>query len=297
VATDPLPPPVRSLYPFESRYSTLASGHRMHYLDEGAGPTLLMLHGNPTWSFYYRSLILGLGDHYRCVVPDHLGCGLSDKPQDWSYDIRAHADNVCQLITALDLRDVTLVVHDWGGPIGYLAALQHAERFRRFVVFNSALFLEPLPRLLTALRFPMVGPLLVRGLNAFLRAGLATSIENRRQFTRAVRAGYLFPYDSWANRVAILRFVEEIPIAREHPNRALLAELASQLPRVADRPHLVIWGLRDRVFHRGFLSGWRQRVPAAEIHAFEDASHWVVDEIPERVTSLMRTFLNRTSWS
>lgn len=290
-----LPPDVRALYPFEGRYVRLACGHRMHYLDEGAGPPLLMLHGNPTWSFYYRNLVLGLRDHYRCVVPDHIGCGLSDKPQHWSYSIPAHTDNLCELVTHLDLRDVTLVVHDWGGPIGYLAALRFPERFRRFVVFNTAVFLLPLPKLLTALRIPLYGPLLIRGFNGLLKAGLRRGIANPARLTRGVRAGYLFPYDSWAHRVAILRFVQEIPLERGHPNRRLMDDLDRQLHVLKERPHLVIWGLQDPVFHAAFLAGWRQRVPSAEVHAFEDASHWVVDEAPERILALMRDFLSRTA--
>jgi cis-3-alkyl-4-acyloxetan-2-one decarboxylase len=289
-----LPPEVKDLYPFESRYLRLACGHRMHYIDEGTGPPLLFLHGNPTWSFYYRDLVLGLRNRYRCVAPDHLGCGLSDKPQRWGYRIPAHTDNVCELVTHLGLQDATLVVHDWGGPIGYLAALRLPGQFRRFVVFNTAVFLLPLPRLLTALRIPLYGPLVIRALNGLLRAGLWTSGANSARFTRSVRAGYMFPYDSWAHRVAILRFVQEIPLERQHPNRRLMADLDRELHLLKERPHLVIWGLRDRVFHPGFLAGWRERVPGAEVHAFEDASHWVVDEAPERIAALMLDFLART---
>jgi len=287
-----LPPAVRDLYPFEPRHLQLACGHRMSYVDEGTGPPLLMLHGNPTWSFYYRSLVLGFRDRYRCIAPDHIGCGLSDKPQDWSYRIPAHVDNVCELIERLDLRDATLVVHDWGGPIGYLAALRLAARFRRFVVFNSTVFLQPLPWLVTMTRIPLYGPFVIRGLNGFLRTGLLTSIANPARFTRGVRAGYLFPYDSWAHRIAIWRFVQEIPLERGHPNRPLLDELERQLTVVKQRPHLIVWGLQDRVFHRGFLAGWRERFPTAEVHELADASHWVVDEAPERIIALLRTFLN-----
>jgi haloalkane dehalogenase len=266
----------------------------MHYLDEGTGAPLLMLHGNPTWSFYYRNLVLGFRDRYRCIAPDHIGCGLSDKPQHWSYRIPAHTDNVCELLAKLDLQEVTLVAHDWGGPIGYLAALRFPGRFKRFVTFNTAVFLLPLPKLLTMMRIPLYGPLLIRGLNGLLRAGLWTSVANRDRFTRSVRAGYLAPYDTWAHRVAILRFVQEIPLEDGHPNRRLLADLERQLHVLKERPHLVIWGLRDPVFHREYLAGWRQRFPAAEVHAFEDASHWVVDEAHERILDLMREFLSRT---
>jgi pimeloyl-ACP methyl ester carboxylesterase len=288
----PLPPEVRDLYPFETRHMRLACGHRMSYVDEGSGPPLLMLHGNPTWSFYYRNLVLGLRDRYRCIAPDHIGCGLSDKPQEWSYRLPAHVDNICELIERLDLRDATLVVHDWGGPIGYLAALRLADRFRRFVVFNSAVFLQPLPRLLTMTRIPLYGAFVIRGLNGFLKTGLWTSIANPARFTRGVRAGYLFPYDSWAHRIAILRFVQEIPLERGHPNRPLMDDLERRLSVVKELPHLIVWGLQDRVFHRGFLEGWRQRIPTAEVHALEDASHWVVDEAPEKIVALVRAFLS-----
>jgi pimeloyl-ACP methyl ester carboxylesterase len=294
LTTAALPPELRELYPFDSRFIRLACGHRMHYLDEGSGPPVLMLHGNPTWSFYYRTLVLGLRDRYRCIVPDHVGCGLSDKPAGWNYRIDAHVDNICQLVTTLDLRHVTLVVHDWGGPIGYLTSLRLPQRFRRCVVFNSTVFLQSLPKLLTAMRLPVYGPLLIRGLNGLLRAGLRTGVANPARFTSQVRAGYTFPYDSWAHRIAILRFVQEIPLERDHPNRPLLDEIERQLDRLRQWPHLVIWGMQDRVFHRGFLAGWCDRFPGAEVHRFEDASHWVVDEAPERILGLVRDFLART---
>lgn len=284
-----LPPEVRQLYPFQSHYLQLENGHRLHYLDEGAGPVLLMLHGNPTWSFFFRHLIVGLRGQYRCIAVDHLGCGLSDKPQDWTYRIQDHAANVGRLLEELRLENVTLVAHDWGGPIGYWAALHAPERFGRFIIFNSAVFLLPLPKLLTTLRFPLYGPFVVRGLNAMLRGGLLTAKRDR--LNDGVKAGYLAPYDSWANRIAIMRFVDEIPLERDHPNRELMLRLDRELPSFRDRPLMVIWGLKDWVFHRGYLAGWRDRFPNAEFHAFEDVSHWILEEAHERIIPLMREFL------
>jgi haloalkane dehalogenase len=289
-----LEPGVRVLYTFESRFLQLRCGHRLHYVDEGAGTPVLMLHGNPTWSFYYRGLVRGLQDRYRCVAPDHVGCGLSDKPRDWSYRIAAHAENVAELVERLDLRDITLVTHDWGGPIGYLAALRWPERVTRLVTFNTAASLLPLPRALTVLRAPLVGPVLIQGLNGLVRAGLLASAANGRPVDRRARAGYLAPYDSWGHRVAILRFVREIPLEPRHPNRLLLEELGAGLHRLADRPHLVIWGTRDPVFHLGYLEAWRRRFPGAEVHALGEAGHWVVEEAQPRVLSLVRGFLART---
>jgi cytochrome P450/pimeloyl-ACP methyl ester carboxylesterase len=290
-----LPPAVREHYPFEGRFLTLHSGHRMHYLDEGTGPPLLMLHGNPTWSFYYRDLVLGLRDRYRCIVPDHLGCGLSEKPEDWSYAIPAHTGNLIELLAALDLREITLVTHDWGGPIGYLAAVQCPERFSRLITFNTGISLEPLPRLLTLLRLPLIGPLVIRGLNGLVRSGLVATAVNGHWLAPAVRAGYLAPYDSWAHRVAILRFVQEIPITEGHPNRLLLGDLERGLNGLTELPHLVVWGLKDPVFNRGYLDAWRRRFPGAEVHALEDAAHWVVEEARDRILPLVQDFLARTS--
>lgn len=266
-------------------------GHLMHYVDAGQGEVLLMLHGNPTWSFYYRNLIAGLRDTYRCIAPDHVGCGLSSKPSDFGYRILDHVDNLVHLIDSLDLRDITLIVHDWGGAIGYLAALRRPDRFRRFVVFNSAAFLLPLPGILRTLRLPLYGPLMIRGLNAFLHGGLRLATAKPERFEGAVREGYLAPYRSWAERVAILRFVQEIPIEKDHPNRALLTTLGDGLGTFREHPHLIVWGAQDFVFHRGYLHEWQRRIPGAEVHVFEDASHWVVEETSERILPLLRTFL------
>jgi haloalkane dehalogenase len=279
-------------YPFESRFLSLPSGERLHYLDEGTGPVLLMLHGNPTWSFYYRHLILGLRGSHRCIAVDHVGCGLSDKPASFSYQVESHADNIARLIDQLGLDDVTLVVHDWGGAIGYHVALQRRATFRRFVVFNSAVFLLPLPRLLTLLRWPVLGPVLVRGFNAMLRGGLLTA---RGGVMRgAVKAGYLAPYDTWANRIAIMRFVEEIPLEADHHNRKLLAAMEEGLGGLREHPLLVIWGLRDWVFDRRYLAGWRARFPSGEFHELPDASHWLLEEAHPRILPLMRDFLARS---
>ncbi|MEO5825053.1 MAG: alpha/beta fold hydrolase [Gemmatimonadales bacterium] len=281
-------------YPFERHYLKLQCGHRMHYLDEGSGPILLMLHGNPTWSFYYRNLVLGLRDQYRCIVPDHVGCGLSDKPERWSYGIRDHTDNITDLLTTLDLRDATLVVHDWGGAIGYLAATRTPDRFRRFITFNTAVSLLPLPRILTMLRSRILGSLIIRGLNGMVRAGLLSSALHGHRFHRDVRAGYLAPYDSWAHRIALLRFVQEIPLEANHPNRTLLDDLVSRLEQFTLLPHLIVWGLKDPIFHRDYLAAWRRQFPGADVHALADASHWVVEEAHERILPLVQEFLTRT---
>jgi haloalkane dehalogenase len=289
-----LPPAIRACYPFEDRFLPLRNGHRMHYLDEGAGRPLLMLHGNPTWSFYYRDLVRELRSTWRCIVPDHVGCGLSDKPQDWSYRIIDHVDNVLELAAHLDLRDVTLVTHDWGGPIGFLAAIRSSARFARFVTFNTGATLLALPPALTLLRQPALGHLVVQRLNGMVRAGLVATRLNGHRMEPDVRRGYLLPYDTPAHRLALLRFVQEIPLELNHPNRALLDTMRRDSAALADRPHLVIWGMRDPVFGAPYLADWNRRFPGAEVHRFDEAGHWVVERSFFAHPALMREFLSRT---
>ena len=288
-----LPADVRSQYPFNGKLLKLRSGLSMHYLDEGAGPTLLFVHGNPTWSFYWRDLVKGLSGSARCVAVDHIGCGLSDKPQDWSYTLKDHVDNLAELVERLDLRDVTLVVHDWGGPIGFGAALRMPERFKRLIVFNTGCFEGPIPLSIRLCRWPVVGALSIRGLNGFVRIGLLRATSDRARFANGVGHGYLAPYDSWAHRVANLRFVQDIPLEPSHPTRAYFLSIGEDLRRFSALPTMIVWGERDFCFVPAYRKGFVERLPNAEVHVLEDAAHWVVEDAHERILPLITDFLAR----
>jgi haloalkane dehalogenase len=290
---DLLPGPVRELYPWDGRLFRHPDGVRQHLIDVGEGETLLFVHGNPTWSFYWRELIQHFSPRYRCVAVDHVGCGLSDKPQDWSYHLREHQQNLARVVEALDLREVTLVVHDWGGPIGYGAALEHKDRFRRFVVFNTLSRFGPFPLSIQSCRWPVVGPLAVRGFNAFLRFALARGTTHPERFSGAVGQGYLAPYGTWADRVAIHKFIADIPIEAEHPTAWARDSLAAGIRTLSDRPHLVVWGTQDFVFHKYFLDGWRETVPDAEFIEVADAHHFVVEDAADRIPRWMTDWLAR----
>ena len=216
----------RRLYPFCSQYATV-DGHRMHYLDEGdQDETFLMVHGNPTWSFYYRRLVAAWRDRYRIVVPDHLGCGLSDKPEPYAYCLRQHADNLVALIEDLGLRNITLFAHDWGGAIGLAAAKVVPDRFQRFVLFNTGAFPPPrVPWRIAVCRTPILGRFAMRGLNLFARAAQTMATCHHRGLSEEVLAGLIAPYNSWANRVGIEAFVRDIPFTRRHPTYHELAQL------------------------------------------------------------------------
>lgn len=285
-----------SLYPFESHWMELDDGVRMHYVDEGAGDPVLMVHGNPTWSFYYRDLIGGLRDRCRVIAPDHVGCGLSDKPGKYPYILARHIANLERLVLALDLRDITLVVHDWGGPIGLGVAARHPDRFRRLVITNTAGFRAKLMPLAIALcRVPLLGDLLVRGCNVF--AGLITrvGIAHQDRVSPAVRQGYTAPYASWADRVAILRFIQDIPMLPRDRSWGTLVELENGLGRLADKPTMLIWGMQDWVFTPAFIGGFLQYFPHAQVHRVRDAGHLVLEDAHERALPWIEAFMAETA--
>lgn len=291
---DPRLEALGDLYPFDSHYLDLG-GQRMHYLDEGKGPALVMLHGNPTWSFYYRELIQGLRLRYRVIAPDHIGCGLSEKPQRYPYTLATHIDNLERLMDHLGLQDVTLVVHDWGGPIGFGWAMRHPERARRFVVFNTTAFLgEPTPFRIRVCGWPKIGEFLVRGLNGFARAGTRMACHRRERMTRIVRKGYLLPYDCYANRVAILGFIRDIPLRPEQPSHGLLLNIQASLARMGDRPMAIFWGMKDFCFTGRFLTEWMFRFPKAAVHCYPEAGHYVVEDACEEILPALMQFLEKS---
>jgi pimeloyl-ACP methyl ester carboxylesterase len=232
--------PAGDLYPFETRKYEI-DGHRLSCVDEGEGRTIVMLHGNPTWSFYYRNLILRLRRRYRVIVPDHMGCGLSDKPQDYPYRLERHARNVESLLSQLNVGRHSLVVHDWGGAIGMNYARRNPGRVEALVLLNTAAFRSMrIPFRIRVCRVPLFGPLAVRGLNLFVRGALRMAVT--RPMDRDTKEMYLLPYRSWADRVAILRFIEDIPLDSGHPSWAALVKAEEAIASFAETPTLILWG-------------------------------------------------------
>ncbi len=279
------------LYPFQT--STIdVGGATMSYADEGHGRPVLMLHGNPTWSFYYRELIRALRTDHRVIVPDHVGCGRSGRPTDYPYTLGRRIDDVRCLVERLDLRDVTLVVHDWGGAIGMGWATRQADRVRDIVVFNSAAFsFRRTPARIAVCGWPLVGPVLVQGFNAFLRASFVMAVGKGRRLSPEVRAGYLAPYGSWRDRRAILEFVRDIPRSPRVASHPVLRDTESGFGQLKDRRMLICWGEQDWCFDARALAGWTARFPHAEVHRFADAGHYVVEDAIDRIVPLVRRFL------
>ncbi|MFW5829730.1 MAG: alpha/beta fold hydrolase [Planctomycetota bacterium] len=286
-------------YPFRGEHLQISARARMHYLDEGPGdaPAVMMLHGNPSWSFHYRHLIGALCDRYRCIVPDHIGMGLSDTPpdSDYAYTLESRVKDIEHLYQHLGApAPLDLVVHDWGGMIGCAWAVRHPERIRRLVVLNTAAFPLPetktMPWQLHLSRLPMLGGLLVRGCNGFCR--YANRHCTTTGFSREVAKAYLAPYSSWHERLAVHRFVQDIPLSPTHPTWELVTDTAQQLDKLADKKMLIGWGLQDFVFDEQFLKRWRQRFPSAETAIFDKAGHYVLEDARERLLPRIGAFLD-----
>lgn len=288
------------LYPFQSHHLTLAHSAKMHYLDEGdcKNPVILALHGNPTWSFYYRNLAGLMRNDYRVVVPDHIGCGLSDKPEDenYSYRLEQRVRDVEELVEKLGLSDITLVLHDWGGMIGLSFACRNPSLVKRIILMNTSGFALPaskgFPLALTLCRTPVLGDLLLRGFNAFALSASWIGTKYKRM-PKNLRRAYRAPYATWNQRRAVHRFVQDIPLDSHHPSWKTVNFTDKNLESLGDKPMLIIWGEKDFIFDKHFLNEWRRRMPKAEIHAYPDGGHYILEDLGSEAIDIMKDFLSR----
>ncbi len=270
-------------------------GVRLHYVDEGEGEPIVMLHGNPTWGYLYRNFIPTLSESNRCVVPDHMGFGKSDKPLDQPYTLARHIENFSALMLDLDLRDMTLVMQDWGGPIGLGFGVEHPERIKRLVILNTWAFRipegSPLAPLLELFRQPHVGEAMVQGLNLFVEGFLPAGIyhkERLEQFMPAYRA----PFPDWNSRIGTLAFPRDIPVGDEHPSTATMGQIQDNLGKL-NVPTTIIWALQDPAIPPPLIDAWKGVYPHAEEHRIETASHFLQEDEPEQIVGLILDFLKR----
>ncbi len=277
-------------YPFQSNYYTM-DGHRLHYVDEGQGDVIFMVHGNPTWSFFYRKLIALLARNHRVIAVDHMGCGLSDKPQNYDYCLQHHIDNLDSLVQHLQIESFSLVIHDWGGAIGMGLAAKHPDSINRVMVLNTAAFRSKrIPLRISICKLPILGPILVRGLNAF--AGPAIRMAVTEKMPSDVAAVFLAPYDSWKNRVAVSAFVADIPLNVGHRSYAALLEVEKGLEHFQESrlPMLICWGGKDFCFNDSFYEEWCKRFPDAASHYFKNGGHYILEDKFSEIAPLALKF-------
>ena len=298
--TDPI---AADLLPYRS-HEIIVSGHRLRFIDEGptsrgkddalsSPETILCVHGNPTWSFYWRRVIERFSPRFRVIAVDHVGCGRSDKPPrgQFPYTLAAHRDNLLTLIDRLDLQRINLLAHDWGGAIGLSALLERRDRFARIMLLNTGAFPPPyVPWRIAACRTPLLGTIAVRGLNLFARAAVSMAMS-RQSMDKDVARGLLAPYDSWANRVAIDSFVRDIPMSRRHPTYDVLQALDARLVELRGLPALLVWGMQDWCFRPDCLRRFQRAWPAAETLEISDAGHYVMEDAADETLQGIATFL------
>jgi len=277
-------------YPFLSRYLHIDGG-KLHYIDEGEGPVIVMVHGNPTWSYYFRHLISVLRADHRVIAVDHMGCGLSDKPQKYNYCLANHIDNLEQLLSHLQIDRFSLVVHDWGGAIGLGCAVHRIGSLDKIALMNTAALRSTrLPQRIRLCRLPILGEILVRLLNGF--AWPAQFMAVNRKLAKEVAKAYLAPYNSWKNRIAIYNFVRDIPLTENHKSYGLLADIEKRLPQLRDAaiPMVILWGGGDFCFNDHFFNEWIERFPEAKQHYFADGGHYVLEDKRTEIVALLQQF-------
>lgn len=289
-----LPAEVQALYPFAVQ-SWAAPQGLMRYVDHGPpdGQPVLLLHGNPSWSFLWRNLILALAAKgLRVIAPDHLGMGLSARPAQF-LRLEDRIQAVQGLVDHLGLKHFHLGVHDWGGAIGFGLATRCPDRIGRILVTNTGAFLsERIPTRIALCRAPLLGRLLAQYLNGF--AWPATWMAVEKPLPAAVKAGFLAPYRAIAQRQAVADFVADIPLEPGHPTRATLAAVEAALPTLQAKPMLLFWGLKDFCFDASFLAGFIQRFPHAQQQVYPDAGHYVLEDTGAAGVEVAASFLATT---
>ncbi len=252
---------------------------------------IVMVHGNPTWSYYYRRLISLLAAYHRVIVIDHLGCGLSDKPQDYDYCLENHIGNLEALLDHLGVGSFSMVVHDWGGAIGVGVAIRKDAALQRLMVLNTAAFRsQRIPFRISVCRWPLLGEFLVRACNGF--AGPAIFMATTKKMSKEVAGSYLAPYDSWRNRVAVAAFVRDIPLSPRHPSYKTLKSVERGFEVLQKRklPMLICWGGKDFCFNKEFYDEWCRRFPHAQSHYFHESGHYILEDSFDEIAPLAKDF-------
>ena len=286
-----------NLYPYKPNYFK-CNGFDMHYIDKGKGKPVLMIHGNPTWSFYFRNAVEKLSPRYRTIVPDHIGCGFSDKPssKEYNYTLTDRVSDLTKFIDHLNLKEkIILIVHDWGGMIGLAWAINNISKIEKIVITNTSGFFLPknkkFPLRLALIKyFTLFAIPAVLGFNLFSFAALY--IAAKTSLPKDVKKGLTAPYNSWKNRIATLKFVQDIPISKRDISYSIVKNVDDNLHKINKLPILFLWGLKDFIFDENFLKEWEKRIPDAQYHVFKNSGHYIFEDKPVETMHLIEKFLN-----
>jgi cis-3-alkyl-4-acyloxetan-2-one decarboxylase len=288
-----LPNDLKKEFPYDMENMNLGADKKMNFVFHGNphGEVVLMLHGNPTWSFYYRHLIKDLKGTYQCLVPDHLGMGLSSRPKDYQYNLENRIADIIKLLDYKSIKSFHLIVHDWGGAIGLGVATRRPEMIKSITILNTAAFTDTfIPWQINLCKAPIIGDFMVRKLNAF--AGPATFMASSKKLSDIAKKGLLYPYGSSKNRIAISRFVQDIPMNKSHKSYPTLKNIEENLINLQHKPIKIIWGADDFCFTKHFYYRFKAIFPKASGHLIENTGHYLLEDSPELINPMIRSFLN-----
>ena len=274
---------IRYEYPFKPHYM-YAGKHRIHYIDGGEGPALIMLHACPMWSFFYRRFVKVFSRHFRVIVPDEVGCGLSGKPADYGYRRETHIDKLERLVNHLKLEKVSLILHGWGGTIGAGFTVRHSQMVDKIILMNSMAFSGyKLPlRLSFCKLFPWIGRKLLIDFNLMFH-GL-------NRYSEEIKLGYMFPYLKPEDRIAIVRFINDIPCKPDDPSYESVIEVEHGLWLLREHKMCIIWAVKDWLYPEKYLHKWMNYCPDAKVHRVRNAGRFIAEDAPEELIAIMSGF-------
>lgn len=280
------PPAVRELFPFTSRFFTVGK-YRLHYVDEGEGPVLLLMHACPLWVFSFREVIRAFSSSHRVVALDQMGFGLSDKPADFDYRLEMHADLLEMFVHGLGLTDITLIMHGRGSTIGMAYAVRNPDNVRAFVTLNAMGFTGfCLPWRLQVCRIPWLGAKIVLGLDLLTR--------EFRRYPEAVQTAYALPFPDSGSKISLIRFIEDIPCVPEDDSAQSMLEVETSLWMLREKPASIIWAKKDWLYTKSSFRAWIKYFPEAEVHLIDHAGRNIQEDAPDELISILRDFLERT---
>jgi len=275
----------RKLFPYKSHYLSLENGSKIHYVDEGKGPTLLLLHGNPTWSFLYRDIIAALKNDFRLIAPDYPGFGLSEAPKNYTFTAAEQAQTMSQFVQKLDLQDVGIMVQDWGGPIGFDVALKNPQRISRFIIGNT--FAWPLKRTgqktFSKIMGGWTGQFASWCCNGVVRFFMNKGVVNK--INKEELAMYLAPFKKKNQRAPTHIFPAQLLDAKP-----FLSNIHKRLDTLSDRPTLIVWALEDFAFQKPERTRFESLFPKHKTVLLENAGHFIQEDAPNDIADAIRDF-------
>lgn len=275
-------------FPFKPNFKDI-NGFDMHYIDEGEGEPIVCLHGMPTWSYLYRKFISALSDEYRIIVPDQMGFGKSDVPHDKPYLLEQHVNNTTQLLVDLDLKDITLVVQDWGGPIGFGFAVDHPDMVKALVIMNTSIGVmkEGSKPWYHIMEKRGMYEQFIKDISGIIKMG----IFNKEKITPLMLKAYEMPFMNDESLIGALAWPKDIPIGNSHPSAAAMLHIRQNMQKLSDKRKILIWGMNDPIFQPRMIDWWNKIYPGIETHRIENASHFLQEDAPDQIINIMKSFL------